>query len=101
MDQIFSNYNKLFNRSKIDIVLYNIKSDNWWKNKEGILLKSYRNISGDIIKKESKIIILHKMQYLRHNSFIHIGKFFIKDNLFNEIGGVYCYDILLLDSDCG
>lgn len=80
----------------IDFIKYTLNDSEWWKGKHAFILKTYRNLSGDVIIRGSRVSIMFKMQELKPYGFIHTGLFYIKDLNFIEIGGVEFYDLILI-----
>lgn len=94
-EQAIIEYPSFFKQKKIDIVMYNLNCNFWWRGRQGIILKTYKNFPGNIIKKGTQVCILFKMQTTQSDYVLHPGLFFVKsiDNI--EIGGIEYSDIIL------
>jgi hypothetical protein len=79
---------------------YQKNTNSFFENKKGTLLRTYKNVSGQKIKRNSLIIIIEKLQKVRFGDTILINCFYVQDvNTGIEIGGVKASDIDLCQSN--
>lgn len=77
---------------------YDYHTSEWWCGRKAIVLKNYKNISGDTIDRDSLVTINSKMELKKPGYQIHNHTFYVTDTKGVSVGGILCEDLVLLSS---